>query len=373
MAIKFRCPKCYKVFSVKKEYAGKNAKCSCGAIIVVPRHKMSKAEICIVDEVHSQLPFFIVYRIARTSTLESSIKRAMASESEVILAKLFVISKIRRRKEQLTFTNRRIIILRVQARLWFFVWHVLGGIVGSVPVMGFFLEACLGMFRGLLSRLFKRVYRQTERLGEVGDEVILSMDERRKRVAKGILGFSVPYTKIVQPSLGVSIRHHWFAFHLSKIRGTTLRFIPVGRLRSALNGFWDGADYLLPDSCIVDRLKPVLRALQPHLPFGETELTETNRAVSLTWPAHVGVGARRWSVRGTNALTIALAAITLFFLFFTVFMASEETEAWFGFLWAMLSGIGTLLSLQARRFSEAMLIALITIFFLVGWMVIVIK
>jgi len=36
MGIKFECPRCRKHFSVKSEYAGKNARCTCGAVIIVP-------------------------------------------------------------------------------------------------------------------------------------------------------------------------------------------------------------------------------------------------------------------------------------------------------------------------------------------------
>lgn len=36
MPIRFQCPQCEKWFSVKSEYAGKKAKCPCGAKIVVP-------------------------------------------------------------------------------------------------------------------------------------------------------------------------------------------------------------------------------------------------------------------------------------------------------------------------------------------------
>lgn len=41
MAIKFHCPECKKAFSVKDGYAGKKAKCKCGAKIVVPLVKSS--------------------------------------------------------------------------------------------------------------------------------------------------------------------------------------------------------------------------------------------------------------------------------------------------------------------------------------------
>lgn len=36
MGIKFECPRCRKHFSVKSEYAGKEARCTCGAVIFVP-------------------------------------------------------------------------------------------------------------------------------------------------------------------------------------------------------------------------------------------------------------------------------------------------------------------------------------------------
>lgn len=36
MAIKFKCPKCGKSFSVREQDAGKKGKCPCGAIISVP-------------------------------------------------------------------------------------------------------------------------------------------------------------------------------------------------------------------------------------------------------------------------------------------------------------------------------------------------
>ncbi|MHC4110612.1 MAG: rhomboid family intramembrane serine protease [Planctomycetota bacterium] len=36
MGIKFECPRCRKHFSVKSEYTGKEAKCACGAVIIVP-------------------------------------------------------------------------------------------------------------------------------------------------------------------------------------------------------------------------------------------------------------------------------------------------------------------------------------------------
>lgn len=36
MGIKFECPKCRKHFSLKSEYAGKEARCKCGAVIYVP-------------------------------------------------------------------------------------------------------------------------------------------------------------------------------------------------------------------------------------------------------------------------------------------------------------------------------------------------
>ena len=39
MTIKFRCPQCDKAFSVRDDYAGKKAKCPCGAKIVVPGQK----------------------------------------------------------------------------------------------------------------------------------------------------------------------------------------------------------------------------------------------------------------------------------------------------------------------------------------------
>jgi len=36
MGIRFECPRCRKHFSVKDEYAGKEAKCTCGAPIFIP-------------------------------------------------------------------------------------------------------------------------------------------------------------------------------------------------------------------------------------------------------------------------------------------------------------------------------------------------
>lgn len=36
MGIRFECPRCRKSFAVKSEYAGKGAKCACGAVIIVP-------------------------------------------------------------------------------------------------------------------------------------------------------------------------------------------------------------------------------------------------------------------------------------------------------------------------------------------------
>jgi membrane associated rhomboid family serine protease/DNA-directed RNA polymerase subunit RPC12/RpoP len=36
MDIRFECPRCRKHFSVKSEYAGKDARCTCGALIIVP-------------------------------------------------------------------------------------------------------------------------------------------------------------------------------------------------------------------------------------------------------------------------------------------------------------------------------------------------
>src|SRR4030042_2510037 len=36
MVIRFQCPQCGKTLSVKSEYAGRQGKCSCGAVVAVP-------------------------------------------------------------------------------------------------------------------------------------------------------------------------------------------------------------------------------------------------------------------------------------------------------------------------------------------------
>lgn len=295
----------------------------------------------------------------------------MACKSEVILAKLFVTARGGQR-QQLIFTNRRIIVLNVIAKFRNSIWQMRGNL-DKIPVAGFIMVKLLDIFAGALDRLFKRSRRIAEQLSTVVNEDILSLEKHPKRIAKRIMATSIPYAKIVQPSLGVTIRRRWFAFNLTKIRGLTVRFLPVGRLRSTASRLYDTADYLLPNQLTVDKFVPVLRALKPHLPSAEIYLTETKSAVSVFWPASIGIGTNRWSVRGANAVTIMLTVITLLFLFFTLFIAGSETEVLWGFLWALLSCIGAIDSLAARRFSEAMLIAFLTILLLVGLMVKVIK
>lgn len=351
MPIKFRCPKCNKVYSVKKEYTGKKAKCSCGTIIVIPRHRMRKAVTYIVDEVHSQPPFFLVYRIAWTSTLETSIQQAMASESEVILARLSVATRVGEH-QQLIFTNRRIIELTVMARRWGWwgMWDSLS-LVGEIPAIGLILEILLENLKDPIDRLFKRSYRHAYRFNAVANESILSVENLPKKIEKRITASAIPYTKIVQPSVGVTIRRRWFAFRFMKIRGTTLRFIPVGRLRSAVNGFFDAANYSLPNQLSVDKLVPVLRALKPHLPSAEINLTETKGSVSVLWPANIGIAGKRGSVRAANIVTIVLAAITL--LISIIALGDEEL-----FLLAAFFGLVTLETLAMRRFEEAIVVVI---------------
>lgn len=322
-----------------------------------PSHEASEDVAFVIDEDHSQLPFFQVYRVAGTSTLESSMQRALTCEAEVILAKLFVTNRYRQH-QQLTFTNRRIIVLDLSTPLGC-LWQMVS-VVEKIPVIGWILDIFLGMLKALVGHWLKRDRRNAERLSAVADEAILPPETLPKKITWRIRATSVPYAKIVQPSLGITIQQRWFAFYFTKIRGATLRFIPVGRLRSALNKFWDAADYLLPERSIVDRLVPVLRAVKPHLPFGEIDLTETDGAVSVRWPAKVGVGASRWSVRGANAVTIGLAAITLFLFFVAV---TEDDDV---FLSAVVFGVATSLSLAERRFSAAMVYVLIIIVIVLG-------
>ncbi|MCP4612469.1 MAG: hypothetical protein GY845_27540 [Planctomycetes bacterium] len=358
MAIKFCCPKCDKVFSVKKEHAGRKAKCPCGAIIVVPGHKKSRAITYIVDEKHSQPPFFIVYRIAWTSALESSIRQAMATKSEIILAKLFVTAPM---LQQLIFTNRRIIVLRVISSCWDRWWRRLE-MLGHIPVIGWAMEIFLTLIRYPVFRLFKIDYRHVYRLNAVANEEILSVGELPKNFDKKIIAGSLLYTAIVQPSLGITIRRRWLAFGLTKIRGTTLRFIPVGRLRSAVTRFLDVADYLLPNQLNVDKLAPVLRAFKPHLPSTEIDLTEKKHSVSFRWPSDIGIGDTLWSVRRAKILTIVLAAITLFFFVSAIGRLFCEEE--YLLLFAALFAYMTYETLLVRRFAEAIIkVIVVALFF----------
>jgi hypothetical protein len=325
----------------------------------VPRHKMSKGITCIVDKEHSQFPFFQVYRIVGTSTLKSSMKRMMACKSEVILAKLFVTTSIGRR-QQLIFTNRRIIVLCVATILWDAVWRFIN-IVEKIPVIGWILGIPLGGLEALIDSLFRRSYRQAEKLNAVSNEATISLVNRPEMTIKRIMGDSIPYTKIVQPSLGVTIRQRWLAFGLSKIRGTTLRFIPVGRLRSMANRFVDAANFLLPSKLAVNELMPVLRALMPYLPSGEIDLIETKNGVSILWPAYIGIGTSRWSVRAANAVTIILTAITLFY-FFAAVIEEDEVYGWL----AVFFGVTTFEILTMRRFGEVMYVVSISILVLIA-------
>ena len=280
----------------------------------------------------------------------------MVSNSEIILAKLFITAPV---LQQLIFTNKKIIVLSVISSRWDRWWHRLE-VLKNIPVIDWFMDIFLTLIKDPLVRLFKIDYRHVYRLNAVDDKAILSVKKKPKNIDKKIIISSLPYTKIVQPSLGITIRRRWLAFGLTKIRGTTLRFTPVGRLRSAVTGFLDIAEYLLPNQLSVDKLTPVLRALKLHLPSTEINLTEKEHSVSFRWPADFGIGDKLWSVRRLKILTIVLAAITLFLLV-AAFASQEE------FVWLLTAVFGYLMlkSLTVRRFEQAiMIVILIAIIFI---------
>jgi len=339
-------------------------------IAAVRGHKTTKGVKCRADEDHSQFPFFQVYRISRTATLESSMKRAMACKSEFILVKLFATGRNRQR-QQLVFTNRRIIVLNIRPSFWSYLWQARGPL-DKTPAIGFLLVSILDILSATVDRLLKRARRTAEQLAAVADEDILSLQLGIHKIISGkITATHIAYWEIVEPSLGVTIRRRWFAFHFTKIRGTTCRFIPMGRLRSTASRFLDTADYLLPNQLTVDKVAPVLRALTRHLPPPQINSAETDNSVSVFWPPSIGIGDSRYSVHWANAVTILLAAIALFSLFFLV-EATTEKQEWTASMWAVLFGIGALESLAQRRFGEAVTVALTTILLSVSWMITVI-